>query len=85
MRGTDIAVNIAVLTALPPALIRLLLPYLTTNQVVTEPGQMDGRAVLAQERCDLARLAADIALLRRQSYGPARLRVYQRTGAAGRE
>lgn len=80
MRGTDIAVNIADLTALPPALIQLLLPYLTTNQVVAEPGQLDGRAVQGQERCDLARLAAAITLLRRQGYGSARLRVYQRMG-----
>lgn len=80
MSGADIAVNIADLTALPPALIQLLLPYLLTNQVVAEPGQLDGRAVQGQERCDLARLAAVIALLRRQGYGSARLRVYQRTG-----
>ena len=78
--GADVAVNIADLTALAPPLIQLLLPHLTTDQVIAEPGQLDGRAVLAQERCDLARLAAAIALLRRQGYGTTRLRVYQRTG-----
>ena len=75
--GGIIAVNLADLTALPPARIQLLLPHLTTNQVIAEPGQLDGRAVLAQERYDLTRLAAAIALLRRQGYGLARLRVYQ--------
>lgn len=76
--GSDIAVNIADLTTLPPARIQLLLPYLTTNQVVAERGQLDGAAVLAQEQCNLTRLAAAIALLRREGYGPAALRIYQR-------